>query len=153
MRLWYSFHINNYFCLQYFPYFHVLCAHQMYTLALLPLALFSLFTRGKLMRLWYSLIYYGTFYSCYYCAYNYRQFSYVSCLSYLYTRFVSLTLFSLVMRDQLMLLWYYCLTILLLGLSKRQFKVGLLIITRNSFLINFYANNYAIITVTVFIQI
>ena len=54
MRLWYSFHINNYLCLQYFPYFHVICAHQLYTLALLPLALFSLFARDKLMRLWYS---------------------------------------------------------------------------------------------------
>ena len=133
LRLWYYFHITNYFCLLYFLYFHVLCAHQLYTLALLPLALFSLFATDKLMRLWYSLISYGTFYSCYYCAYNYRQFSYVSCLSYVYIRYVSLTLFSLVMRDQLMLLWYYCLTILLLGLSIRQFKVGLLIITRNSF--------------------
>ena len=132
MRLWYSFHVNNYFCLQYFPYFHVLCAHQLYTLALLPVALFSLFARDKLMRLWYSLISYGTFYFCDYSAYNYRQFSYVSCLSYVYTRYVSFTLFSLVMRDQLMLLWYYCLTIvLLLCLSIRQFKVGLLIITCN----------------------
>ena len=68
-------------------------------------------------------------------------------------RIVTSALLSLAMRDQLMLLWYYCLTILLLGLFIRQFKVGLLIITRNSFLINFYANNYAIITATVFIQI
>ena len=76
----------------------------------------------------------SSFYSCYCSAYNYRQFSYVSCLSYVYIRYVSFTLFSLVMRDQLMLRWYYCLSIvLLLGLSIRQFKMGLLIITRNSF--------------------
>ena len=132
----------NIFVCNTFLYFHALCAHQLYTLALLPLALLSLFTRDKLMRLWYSLISYSTFYSCYYSAYNYRQFSYFSCLSYVCTRYVSFALFSLVTRDQLMLLWYYCLTIvLLLGFSIRQFKVGLLIITRNCFLINFYLNN------------
>ena len=94
----------------------------------------------------------SSFYSCYYSAYNYRQFSYVSCLSYVYTRYVSFALLSLVTRDQLMLLWYYCLTIvLLIGLSIRQFKEGSLIITRSSLLINLNSNNYVIITVTVFI--
>ena len=91
-------HDHKFLQVSFYYFFFV---HQLYTLALVPLALFSLFARDKLMRLWYS------FHINNYICLQYFPYFHVFCAHQLNTlALVPFALVSLFARDKLMRLWY-----------------------------------------------